>query len=125
VRTYLLKEAFQQIWDNNSPAWAGKFFDDWCRQVLRSRIELMKKIARSLRLHRELILNYFHAQKLLSGGVFQGLNNKSKVTMRNLTAPRLPLPRTCALSLSWQITRAGIDPRFFLTNYIVGLAESS
>ena len=25
VRTYLLKEAFQQLWDYNSPAWAGKF----------------------------------------------------------------------------------------------------
>ena len=50
VRAYLLKEAFQQLWDYNSPAWAGKFLDEWCRQTLRSRIEPMKKIARSLRL---------------------------------------------------------------------------
>ena len=82
VRAYLLKEAFQQLWDYNSPAWAGKFLDDWCGQVMRSRIEHMKKIARSLRNHRELILNYFRAQKLLSSGVVEGLNNKAKVTMR-------------------------------------------
>ena len=82
VRAYLLKEAFQQFWDYNSPAWAGKFLDEWCRQVMRSRIEPMKKIARSLRQHRELILNYFRAQKLLSSGVVEGLNNKAKVTMR-------------------------------------------
>ena len=82
VRAYLLKEAFQQLWDYNSPAWAGKFLDDWCRQVMRSRIEPMKNIARSLRQHRELILNYFRAQKLLSSGVVEGLNNKAKVTMR-------------------------------------------
>lgn len=82
VRAYLLKEAFQQLWDYNSPAWAGKFLDEWCRQVMRSRIEPMKKIARSLREHRELILNYFRAQKLLSSGVVEGLNNKAKVTMR-------------------------------------------
>ena len=82
VRAYLLKEAFQQLWDYNSPAWAAKFLDDWCRQVMRSRIEPMKKIAQSLRQHRELILNYFRAQKLLSSGVVEGLNNKSKVTMR-------------------------------------------
>jgi len=82
VRAYLLKEAFQQLWDYNSPAWAGKFLDDWCRQVMRSRIEPMKNIARSLRHHRELILNYFRAQKLLSSGVVEGLNNKAKVTMR-------------------------------------------
>ena len=82
VRAYLLKEAFQQLWDYNSPVWAGKFLDDWCRQVMRSRIDPMKNIARSLRQHRELILNYFRAQKLLSSGVVEGLNNKAKVTMR-------------------------------------------
>jgi transposase len=82
VRAYLLKEAFQQLWDYNSPVWAGKFLDQWCRQVMRSRIEPMKKIARSMREHRELILNYFRAQKLFSSGVVEGLNNKAKVTMR-------------------------------------------
>jgi transposase len=82
VRAYLLKEAFQQLWDYNSATWAGKFLDEWCRQVMRSRIEPMKKIARSLREPRQLILNYFRAQKLLSSGVVEGLNNKAKVTMR-------------------------------------------
>jgi transposase len=82
VRAYLLKEAFQQLWDYNSPAWAAKFLDEWCRQTMRSRIEPMKKIARSLRQHRELILNYFRAQKLLSSGVVEGLNNNANVTRR-------------------------------------------
>jgi hypothetical protein len=49
---------------------------------MRSRIEPMKKIARSLRQHREPILNYFRAQKLISSGVVEGLNNKAKVTIR-------------------------------------------
>src|SRR5204862_5663073 len=82
VRAYLLKVAFQHLWDYKSPWWTGQFLDQWCRQVMRSRIERMKKIARSLRNHRELILNYFRAQKLLSSGVVEGLNNKAKVTMR-------------------------------------------
>jgi transposase len=51
VRPYLLKEAFQQLWDN-SPAWAGKLLDEWCRQTMRSRIKPMKKIARSVRQYR-------------------------------------------------------------------------
>jgi transposase len=38
--------------------------------------------ARSLRNHRELILNYFRAQKLLFSSVVEGLNNKAKVAMR-------------------------------------------
>src|SRR5712692_8401507 len=43
VRAYLRKEAFQQLWGYYSPAWAGKFLDQWCRQTMRSRIEPMKK----------------------------------------------------------------------------------
>jgi transposase len=62
VRAYLLKEAFQQLWDYNSPAWAGKFLDEWCRHVMRSRIEPLKKIARTLRRHRELILSITHLE---------------------------------------------------------------
>jgi transposase len=78
VRAYLLNEAFQQLWDYNSPARAGKFLDEWCRQTMRSRIEPMKKIARSLRQHRELILNYFWAQKLLSSGWWRVSMTKPK-----------------------------------------------
>jgi transposase len=82
VRAYLLKEDFQQLWDYSSPTWAAKFLDDWCTQVLRSRIEPMKKVANTLRSHRDLILNYFRAKKMFSSGIIEGLNNKAKVTMR-------------------------------------------
>jgi transposase len=82
VRAYLLKEDFQQLWEYEAPSWAGKFLDAWCCQVMRSRIEPMKKIARTLRSHRALILNYFRARKQLSSGVVEGLNNKAKLTMR-------------------------------------------
>ena len=82
VRAYLLKEDFQQFWEYNSPTWAGNFLDFWCYQTMRSRIEPMKKIARTLRAHRQLLLNYFKAKKQFSSGVIEGLNNKAKVTMR-------------------------------------------
>src|ERR1017187_3311714 len=82
VRAYLLKEDFQQFWEYNSPTWAGNFLDFWCYQTIRSRIEPMKKIARTLRAHRSLLLNYFKAKKQFSSGVIEGLNNKAKVTMR-------------------------------------------
>ena len=42
----------------------------------------MKKIVRSLRQHRELVLNCFRAGKLISSAVVEGLNNKAKVTTR-------------------------------------------
>jgi hypothetical protein len=64
VRAYLLKEDFGQLWNYESTAWAAKFLDQSCHQVMRSRIEPMKKVARTLRAHRDLILNYFLRSEL-------------------------------------------------------------
>lgn len=82
VRSYLLKEDFQFFWDYISPFWAGEFLDLWCKRVMRSRIEPMKKVARMLRSHRELLLNWFRARKTISSGVMEGFNNKLKLTTR-------------------------------------------
>ncbi len=49
---------------------------------MRSKIEPLKKQAKTLRKHRELILNWFKAKKAISAGVVEGLNNKVKVTVR-------------------------------------------
>ena len=83
VRAYLLKEDLHGFWDYVSPAWAGKFLDRWCTRVMRSKIEPMKKVAKSLRTHKPLILNWFKAKKAFSSGIVEGLNNKAKVTTRN------------------------------------------
>lgn len=82
VRAYLLKEDFQFFWEYVRPSWAGKFLDKWCTKVMRSRLEPMKKIARTLRNHRSLILNWFKARGVISMGSVEGLNNKVKVTTR-------------------------------------------
>jgi transposase len=82
VRSYLLKEDFQFFWEYRSPYWAGKFMDRWCKRTMRSRIEPMKKVARMLRSHRELLLNWFRAKKTISSGVIEGLNNKLKLNTR-------------------------------------------
>ena len=56
--------------------------DRWCTRALRSRIEAMKKVARMLRKHRPLLLNWFRAKKRISSGVVEGLNNRLKLTLR-------------------------------------------
>jgi len=83
VRAYLLKEDFNGFWEYVSPVWAEKFLDKWCTRVMRSRIEPMKKVAKTIRNHKPLILNWFKAKKAFSSGVVEGLNNKAKVTTRN------------------------------------------
>jgi len=82
VRSYLLKEDFQSFWEYASPRWAGRFLDQWCTRTMRSRIEPMKKVAKMLRRHRELLLNWFRAKKEFSSGVVEGLNNKAKLATR-------------------------------------------
>lgn len=82
MRAYLLKEEFQHFWDYSRAAWAGKFLDRWCAKTMRSRIEPMKAAARSLRSHRELILNWFRAKGEVSTGAVEGFNNKIKTTAR-------------------------------------------
>ena len=71
-----------KFWKYNSPTWAGMFLGFRCWQTMRSRIEPMKKIARTLRAHRPLLLNYFKARKEFSSGAVEGLNGKAKVTIR-------------------------------------------
>ena len=83
VRAYLLKEDFDGFWQYTSAAWAEKFLDRWCTRVMRSRLDPMKKVAKSIRQHKPLILNWFKAKKQFSSGVVEDLNNKVKVTTRN------------------------------------------
>lgn len=82
VRSYLLKEDFQQLWQYSSKYWAGKFIDKWCTRAMRSKIDPMKKVAKLVRRHKDLMLNWFEANGELSSGIVEGFNNKAKLTMR-------------------------------------------
>ncbi len=82
VRAYLLREEFQHFWEYRSSYWASRFLRDWCAKVMRSRIEPMKKVARMLRSHEELLLNWFEAKGVVSAGSVEGLNYNAKLTMR-------------------------------------------
>ena len=82
VRAHLQREDFQRFWDYRHPSWAGKFLDEWCGRVMRSRLAPMKKVARTLRDHRELLLNWFRAEGTVSSGTVEGFNNKAKLTLR-------------------------------------------
>ncbi len=82
VRAYLLTEQFHFFWEYASAAWAGKFLEQWCAAAMRSRLEPMKKIARMLRTHKPLILNWFEAREQVSLGAVEGLNNRLKANLR-------------------------------------------
>jgi transposase len=82
TRAYLLREDFQRFWTYSSSHWAGKFLDEWTKRTMRTRLDPMKRVAKMLRTHRTLLLNWFQAQGQMSSGIVEGFNNKAKVTMR-------------------------------------------
>ena len=82
VRAYLLKEDLQRFWSYTTPGWAGRFLDEWCQRTLRSRIDPMKKVAKMLRNHRGLLLNWFRVKDRIALGAVEGFNNKAKLTTK-------------------------------------------
>ena len=82
ARAWELKETFAHFWKYRSVLWAGAFLDYWTYRALRSRLEPMKRVARMLRAHDELLLNWFRAKGEISSGAVEGLNNKIRVMTR-------------------------------------------
>jgi transposase len=82
ARAWELKETFAHFWTYKSLTWAQAFLDYWCSRALRSRLEPMKRVARMLRRHEPLILNWFRAKGEISSGTVEGLNNKIRVVTR-------------------------------------------
>lgn len=82
VRAYLLVDALAALWEYRSPTYAGRFLDAWCRRAMRSRLEPIKRVARSLREHRASILNWFRARKRFNAGIVEGLNSLAKLRFR-------------------------------------------
>lgn len=82
VKAYLLTEQFEHFWTYKSPTWAGKFLKGWTRQAMYSKIDPMKDVAKMLRRHEELILNWFRARKQINNGISEGFNLNIKLAMR-------------------------------------------
>ena len=76
ARAWELKESFFHFWRYKSVAWAQAFLDCWCSRAMRSRLEPMRKVARMLRAHEELILNWFRAKGEISTGAVDSYLSK-------------------------------------------------
>ncbi|MBZ5583048.1 MAG: ISL3 family transposase [Acidobacteriia bacterium] len=82
ARAWNLKESFDYLWHYRSPIYVVAYLGYWCERAMRSRLEPMKKVARMLRAHEPLILNWFEAKGELSSAAVEGLNNKIRVVTR-------------------------------------------
>ncbi|MDY6874509.1 MAG: ISL3 family transposase [Chloroflexota bacterium] len=87
VKAHFFKEHFNRFWDYTQAAWAERFLDTWCTDVMRHRsLPHLKKFVGTLRSHKDLIMNYFRAKSSLrqafSSGIVEGFNNKAKLSLR-------------------------------------------
>jgi len=82
IKGYILREDFQQFWEYKYPGAAEKFLNNWITRTLKTNLDPMKKVAKMLKNHKPLIMNWFRAKGLLSSGAVEGLNLKAKLTIR-------------------------------------------
>ncbi len=82
IKGYQLREDFQRFWEYKRYDFADKFLENWVTRTLQTDLEPMKKVARMLRKHKPLILNWFKAKGEVSSGAVEGMNMKLKLAMR-------------------------------------------
>jgi transposase len=80
-RAWELKESFRRFWQYRNPTWAAAYMKAWTTRAMRSRLEPMKKVARMLRAHENLLLNYFRAKRQYNSAMVEGMNHKARVSL--------------------------------------------
>ena len=80
-RAWELKESFRRFWQYRSPSWAAAYLTEWTSRAMRSQIAPMKKVAKMLRKHEDLLLNYFRAKRQYTNAMVEGMNHKARVSL--------------------------------------------
>ena len=73
ARAYQLRLAFQEVYAQPSRGWAELMLDKWDSWAMRSRIEPIKAVARTIRRHRNGILAWFDSR--IANGLIEGINS--------------------------------------------------
>lgn len=80
LKVYILKDDLKHLWDYHYAGAAERFWKEWYRRAIYSRLEPLKKFARSLKKYIPGILS--HCRWPLHTSVLEGINNKIKVIKR-------------------------------------------
>ena len=76
-RAWQLKEEFEAFWDYNAPWASERFLKAWLTRCMRSRLDPLKKFARTIRKHMDALLAYTTHQ--ITNAVSEGLNRIAKI----------------------------------------------
>ena len=80
LKVYVLKDDLKHLWDYRYAGAAERFWNEWYRRAMYSKIEPLKKFARNLKDYIPGILS--HCRWPLHTSVLEGINNKIKVIKR-------------------------------------------
>ena len=72
-RAYQMRLAFQEVYGQPTRGWAELMMDKWDSWAMRSRIEPMKAVARTIRKHDDGILAWFDSH--IANGLIEGINS--------------------------------------------------
>jgi transposase len=73
ARAYRLRLAFQEIYNAPTHEWGELILDRWYSWAIRSRLEPMKQVARTIKRHRNGILAWFDSK--IANGLIEGINS--------------------------------------------------
>jgi transposase len=79
-QAWYLKEELHLLWEQTSYAKMNNFLAQWCDQANNTGVRQLQKMAKTLRLHRKEILNWW--QHPINNGRMEGTNNKIKTLNR-------------------------------------------
>jgi transposase len=94
-RAWALKEALRTLWTYRQGAAVGRFFAQWYRWAVRSRLEPVKKVAGMLKRHLDGVLRF--VKHPITNGVAEGLNSKIMSIKRKAGGFRNPSNFTTAI----------------------------
>ena len=77
---YYMKEDLREFWTQLTEPLATRFLDDWIARAEASGIQMLKKFARTLEIHRKGLLNWYKFS--ISTGPLEGTNTKIRVLQR-------------------------------------------
>ena len=75
-KAYLHTDSFGHLWDFQHPAWARKFFLNWCEALKWQRLEPFRKFAWMIVNHWDGIEAYCQLKDKVPTGFVEGLNNQ-------------------------------------------------
>ncbi len=83
VTAYMLKEQLRVLWGQRlAPEEAEQTLGAWIAAVMRSGLEPLKRVARTLRSKMKIILNFFRAKFPVSSGCVEGMNRLVNLAIR-------------------------------------------